>query len=128
MGADGEPAQDVLGADDGEREGFQRAVERGEDNETSRLYERCHAFDKGRHVGHVLDHFEQQHGVVALPARGKLLSGRPLIGNIEASGRGMVLSLDATDLWVRLQELLACSSTSVREELKSYAAEKGVQI
>ena len=40
----------------------------------------------------------------------------------------MVLSLDATDLWVRLQELLACSSTSVREELKSYAAEKGVQI
>ena len=42
--------------------------------------------------------------------------------------KAMVLSLDATDLWVRLQELLACTSTSVREELKSYAAEKGVQI
>jgi phosphotransferase system enzyme I (PtsP) len=42
--------------------------------------------------------------------------------------KAMVLSLDATDLWVRLQELLASTSTSVREELKSYAAEKGVQI
>ena len=42
--------------------------------------------------------------------------------------KAMVLSLDATDLWVRLQELLAWTSTSVREELKSYAAEKGVQI
>jgi hypothetical protein len=40
----------------------------------------------------------------------------------------MVLSLDASDLWVRLQELLASKSTSLREELKSYAAEKGVQI
>jgi phosphotransferase system enzyme I (PtsP) len=42
--------------------------------------------------------------------------------------KAMVLSLDATDLWVRLQELLACKSTTLREELKSYAAEKGVQI
>jgi phosphotransferase system enzyme I (PtsP) len=42
--------------------------------------------------------------------------------------KAMVLSLDATDLWVRLQELLACKSTSLREELKGYAAEKGVQI
>ena len=42
--------------------------------------------------------------------------------------KAMVLSLDAGDLWVRLQELLACKSTSVREELKSYAAEKGVQV
>jgi phosphotransferase system enzyme I (PtsP) len=42
--------------------------------------------------------------------------------------KAMVLSLDATDLWVRLQELLTCKSTSLREELKSYAAEKGVQI
>jgi phosphotransferase system, enzyme I, PtsP len=42
--------------------------------------------------------------------------------------KAMVLSLDAGDLWVRMQELLACKSTSVREELKSYAAEKGVQV
>jgi phosphotransferase system enzyme I (PtsP) len=42
--------------------------------------------------------------------------------------KAMVLSLDASDLWVRLQELLACKSTTLREELKSYAAEKGVQI
>jgi hypothetical protein len=40
----------------------------------------------------------------------------------------MVLSLDVSDLWVRLQELLAGKATTVREELRSYAAEKGVQI
>ena len=42
--------------------------------------------------------------------------------------KAMVLSLDAGELWARLQELLAAKSTSLREELKSYAAEKGVQI
>jgi phosphotransferase system enzyme I (PtsP) len=42
--------------------------------------------------------------------------------------KAMVLSLDAGDLWARLQELLASKTTSLREELKSYAAEKGVQI
>jgi phosphotransferase system enzyme I (PtsP) len=42
--------------------------------------------------------------------------------------KAMVLSLDAGDLWARLQELLASKATSLREELKSYAAEKGVQI
>ena len=42
--------------------------------------------------------------------------------------KAMVLSLDVSDLWVRLQELLAGKATTVREELRSYAAEKGVQI
>jgi phosphotransferase system enzyme I (PtsP) len=42
--------------------------------------------------------------------------------------KAMVLSLDAGDLWVRMQELLACKATSLRNELNSYAAEKGVQV
>jgi phosphotransferase system enzyme I (PtsP) len=42
--------------------------------------------------------------------------------------KAMVLSVDAGELWARLQELLSTKSTSLREELKSYAAEKGVQI
>jgi phosphotransferase system enzyme I (PtsP) len=42
--------------------------------------------------------------------------------------KAMVLSLDAGDLWARLQELLATNASSLREELKLYAAEKGVQI
>ena len=42
--------------------------------------------------------------------------------------KAMVLSVDAGELWARLQELLATKSTSLREELKSLAAEKGVQI
>lgn len=42
--------------------------------------------------------------------------------------KAMVLSLDAGDLWGRLQELLANKATSLRDELKAYAAEKGVQI
>jgi phosphotransferase system enzyme I (PtsP) len=42
--------------------------------------------------------------------------------------KAMVLSLDASDLWMRLQELLSTRSTSLREELRAYATEKGVQI
>jgi len=42
--------------------------------------------------------------------------------------KAMVLSVDAGELWARLQELLGTKSTSLREELKGYAAEKGVQI
>src|SRR6478672_5687339 len=39
MGADRKPAQYVLGADSGEGERFQRAVERGEEHDTSRPHE-----------------------------------------------------------------------------------------
>ncbi|MGC2409318.1 MAG: phosphoenolpyruvate--protein phosphotransferase [Methyloceanibacter sp.] len=42
--------------------------------------------------------------------------------------KAMVLSLDAGDLWAHMQELLACKATSLRDELKSYAVEKGVQV
>jgi phosphotransferase system, enzyme I, PtsP len=42
--------------------------------------------------------------------------------------KAMVISLDAGDLWARLQELLTSKATTLRPELKSYAAEKGVQI
>ena len=43
--------------------------------------------------------------------------------------KAMVLSLDAGDLWDRLKELArARKATTVRDELKAYAAEKGVQI
>ena len=42
--------------------------------------------------------------------------------------KAMVLSLDAADLWSRMEGLMATRSTSLREELKSYAAEKGVQV
>jgi phosphotransferase system, enzyme I, PtsP len=41
--------------------------------------------------------------------------------------KAMVLSLDAGDLWDRLKRLLEAKVTTVREELKTYAAEKGVQ-
>jgi hypothetical protein len=40
----------------------------------------------------------------------------------------MVLSLDAADLWSRMEGLLSSKATSLRDELKSYAAEKGVQV
>ena len=42
--------------------------------------------------------------------------------------KAMVLSLDAGNLWERLEELLECKDTSLREELKRFAAEQGVQI
>ena len=42
--------------------------------------------------------------------------------------KAMILSLDAGNLQERLNELLACKKTSLREDLKRYAAESGVQI
>jgi phosphotransferase system enzyme I (PtsP) len=42
--------------------------------------------------------------------------------------KAMVLSLDVADLWSRLEPLLASKTTSLRDDLKAYAAEKGVQI
>ena len=42
--------------------------------------------------------------------------------------KAMILSLDAADLGKRLEELLESTDTSLREELKRFAAEHGVQI
>jgi phosphotransferase system, enzyme I, PtsP len=42
--------------------------------------------------------------------------------------KAMILSLDAGSLKQRLEELLECKDTSLREDLKHFAAEKGVQI
>jgi phosphotransferase system enzyme I (PtsP) len=42
--------------------------------------------------------------------------------------KAMILSLDAGNLRQRLEELLECTDTSLREDLKRFAAEKGVQI
>ncbi len=42
--------------------------------------------------------------------------------------KAMVLSVDAGDLWERLKDLLSTRATTVRDELRAYAAEKGVQI
>src|SRR3990170_3872954 len=42
--------------------------------------------------------------------------------------KAMILSLDAGNLGRRLEELLECKDTSLREDLKRFAAEQGVQI
>jgi phosphotransferase system enzyme I (PtsP) len=42
--------------------------------------------------------------------------------------KAMVLSVDAADLWERLKGLLSARATTVRDELRAYAVEKGVQI
>jgi phosphotransferase system enzyme I (PtsP) len=42
--------------------------------------------------------------------------------------KAMILSLDAANLAKRLEELLESTDTSVREDLKRFAAEQGVQI
>jgi phosphotransferase system enzyme I (PtsP) len=42
--------------------------------------------------------------------------------------KAMVLSVDAGDLWERLKDLLSTRATTVRDELRAYAAAKGVQI
>ena len=40
----------------------------------------------------------------------------------------MILSLDVGDLRERLDELLESKAASLREDMKQYAAEKGVQV
>ena len=71
---------------------------------------------------------------VSRPFRGDVVQRVVLDGldgaacRLHVSREELVLSLDASDLWGRLQELLACTDTTLRAELKSYAAEKGVQI
>jgi len=42
--------------------------------------------------------------------------------------KAMILSLDAGNLGKKLEELVECRDTSLREELKRFAAEQGVQI
>jgi phosphotransferase system enzyme I (PtsP) len=42
--------------------------------------------------------------------------------------KAMILSLDAGNLGRRIEELLECTDTSLREDLKRFAAEQGVQI
>jgi phosphotransferase system enzyme I (PtsP) len=42
--------------------------------------------------------------------------------------KAMILSLDAGNLRERLEQLLECKDTSLREDLKRFAAEQGVQI
>jgi len=42
--------------------------------------------------------------------------------------KAMILSLDAGNLRQRLEELLECTDTSLRDELKRFAAENGVQV
>ena len=42
--------------------------------------------------------------------------------------KAMILSLDAGDLQERLDEWLESKNTSLREDLKRFATEKGVQI
>ncbi len=42
--------------------------------------------------------------------------------------KAMILSLDASDLSARLEQMLDTRTTSLRDELKQFAAEKGVQV
>ena len=42
--------------------------------------------------------------------------------------KAMILSLDAGDLWKRMEPLLSSKATSLRDDLRAYAAEKGVQV
>jgi len=42
--------------------------------------------------------------------------------------KAMILSLDAGNLHARLEEMLETRTTSLREELKQFAAQTGVQI
>ncbi len=96
MGADGEPVQDQLGADNGKRIGLERAVQRRQHHDSAWLHQRGYTFEEGWHVGHVLDHFEKQDGIEAAAACGELLSGE-LLG-----GGGPIGDLEPRPVGVRL--------------------------
>lgn len=89
MGADGEPAEDQLGAENRERIGLEGAVERRKDHNASRLHQRRNGLEKRRHVRDVLHDFEQQHSVMALSTAHKLLGGCHLIVDVEPGRVGV---------------------------------------
>ena len=65
MGAARQPAQDVFGADDRQREAFCRAVERGDEHKPAGLHHRGGQLDEQADIGDMLDHFHGENDVEA---------------------------------------------------------------
>ena len=64
-----QPAQDVFGADDGEAEGFQRAVERGDEDQPAGLEQPGAGRDEGGGIGDMLDDLHVEDDVEGLAVR-----------------------------------------------------------
>ncbi len=75
MGAAGEPAQDVFGADNGEGEGLRGAVDGGNEHQAAGLEHRGAAFQEQIQVGDVFDDFHVEDDIEALVLRGQVFSG-----------------------------------------------------
>ena len=89
MGAPGEPAQHVFGPDDGEREGFGRAVDGRKEQHAAGFQQRAERLEEKRHVGDVLDHFQRQHHVELLTGFGQRLGRGVAVIDGDAGFGGM---------------------------------------
>jgi hypothetical protein len=96
VGAERQPAQDELGADDGERVSFERAVQSRQHHDAARLHQKRNKLEEGRHIGHVLDNFKQQHRIEAAALRGNFLCGRGSV--VDCKPRAFGVSLGGLDV------------------------------
>ena len=80
MRAGGQPAQHILGADDGQQIGFYGAVDGRNEHKPAGADESGADFEKCRGVGHVFDHLEAEHGVELQPVvRQRLHRAYPVV-------------------------------------------------
>jgi hypothetical protein len=89
MRAHRQPAQHILGADDGEQVGLQRAVDGREQHQASRPHQLCRSLQERRGVRHVLHHLEADHRVERQTFRGQLLDAPGAIVDVEALAGGV---------------------------------------
>jgi hypothetical protein len=89
VGAARQPAQDVLGADDRQREALERAVQRRGHHQAARFDHAGAAAHEGREIGDVLDHFHGEHQVETLARVGQGLGRRRAVIDRKTARRGV---------------------------------------
>jgi len=89
MRAARQPAQQILGADNRQREGLRGTVQRRADDRAARPHERTERGEERVTIGDVLDDFERQRGVEALTRGGELFGGADPVIDLKPARRGM---------------------------------------
>ena len=89
MRAARQPAEHIFRADDGESMRLQRAVERGDEHEASRLQHGCAIGEEAHRVGDMLDHLHVEDDVEGFARRRQRFGRRAAIVDVEALFGGM---------------------------------------
>ena len=126
MGADRKPAQNVFGADDGECEALERAIDGGDDHQSARLHERRAAPGEEIQVGDVLHHFRGDHHVEGgiglrqrLHGRRAVIDRKAIFLGVELGGLDILLRrINAGDFAAEARERLRYDSAAAADVKK----------